>query len=62
MPDSEYNQSYPKWVYAKQGSEVLSRIVKDPEELAGLGTGWAESPAGPFAEKAELKPRPRKRK
>lgn len=71
MPDSEYQQSYPKWIYAKQDGAIVSRIVNDPAERDKLGAGWAESPDGPFVTQAEPKfsakqsapkSRPRRRK
>jgi hypothetical protein len=71
MPDSEYQQSYPKWIYAKKDGVIVSRIVNDPAERDKLGAGWAESPDGPFVQQAAPKPpakqsvpkpRPRRRK
>jgi hypothetical protein len=59
MPDSEFQSSYPKWLYTKQGGEVVGRIVNDPKERAALGKGWAETPDGPFP--SETMPRPRGR-
>ena len=60
MPDSEYQESYPKWMYAKRDGAVVSELVRDPRARAALGKGWAESPAGPFQEETP-KSRPKGR-
>lgn len=41
--------SYPKMVYARRDGEIVNCTVQNPRELAALGSGWAESPSGPFS-------------
>ncbi len=35
-------QEFPKWQYHADG--IRSRVVKDPEEQAALGTWWFDTP------------------
>ena len=51
--------SYPSWVYHKT---LAPRVVENPEELAALGPGWADTPAA-FAEPEKVdRPKPGKPK
>lgn len=41
---------FPTWRYHREGEALL---VRTQAELDGLGPGWGESPAGPFAHSDE---------
>lgn len=54
--------SYPKMVYAQRDGEVVHTVVNTPDELKALGSGWAESPDGPFSEPKRVVPKIKKRR
>lgn len=49
---------FPKYVYHR---ELPPRVVADPDELAALGDGWAETPAA-FEDEAAAAEKPKLKK